>query len=115
MAVIWNQYFIVILFLLSFLLILTIFHFRNAFSVNDDGFFSIVPEDYYNPNDYGEESKVPNQLQEENNNTSDQNTLPLTTTTVNKDSFNIAVTADWGVKKILKKQQKIYKTIILNS
>ncbi|HJU60006.1 MAG TPA: hypothetical protein VJ583_09660, partial [Nitrososphaeraceae archaeon] len=57
----------------------------------DDGFFSIVPEDYYDPRDYGEESIVPEQLQE--NNTSNQNAL---TTTINKNSFNIAVAADWG-------------------
>ncbi|HET9806311.1 MAG TPA: hypothetical protein VFP49_05345, partial [Nitrososphaeraceae archaeon] len=51
------------------------------------------------PRDYGEESQVHNQLQE--NNTSDQNTLPTTTT--NKYSFNIAVTADWGCEKDTKK------------
>jgi hypothetical protein len=56
----------------------------------DDEFFGIAPEDYYDPRDYGEESKVPKQLQE--NNTSDQNAL----TTTNKNSFNIAVAADWG-------------------
>jgi hypothetical protein len=66
----------------------------------DDGFFSIVPEDYYNPREYGEESIVPKQLQE--NNTSDQNALPTTRTT-NKKSFNIAITADWGCEEDTKK------------
>ncbi|HEX7256479.1 MAG TPA: metallophosphoesterase, partial [Nitrososphaeraceae archaeon] len=63
----------------------------------DDEFFSIVPEDYYDPRDYGEESIVTNQLQE--NNTSDENTLPIT----NTYPFNIAITADWGCEKDTKK------------
>ncbi len=93
----YNQYFIFTLFLLLFFFTFIIFHFSSVLSA-DDEFFSIVPEDYYDPRDYGEESQVHNQLQE--NNTSDQNTLPTTT---NKYSFNIAVTADWGCEKDTKK------------
>jgi hypothetical protein len=74
----------------------------------DDEFFSIVPEDYYDPRDYGEESIVTNQLQE--NNTSDENTLSIT----NTYPFNIAITADWGCEKDTKKQQKIFKRKIPN-
>ena len=82
-----NQYFIFTLFL--FLFTFTVFNFNSVLSA-DDEFFGIVPEDYYDPRDYGEESKVPKQLQEDN--TSDHNAL----TTTNKNSFNIAVAADWG-------------------
>jgi Calcineurin-like phosphoesterase len=90
------------------LLTFSIFHFNRVLSVNnDDGFFSIGPEDYYNLKDYGEEeSEVSNQLHEENN-TSDLNTLqtssPTTTKTVKKHSFNIAITADWGCEEDTKK------------
>ena len=69
----YKQFFI--FFLFSFLLTLTIFPFTRVLSANDDGFFSVNPEDYYNFQDDGEESKVSNKLQEENN-TSDQNALP---------------------------------------
>ena len=97
-----------ILLLLSFLLTFTISHFNSTFVVADDGFFTVSPEDYYNFQDNGkEESKVSNQLQEENN-TSDQNALttsssPTITPPVKKQSFNIAVTADWGCEKDTKK------------
>ncbi len=93
----YNQYFIFTLFLLLFFFTFIIFHFSNVLST-DDEFFSIVPEDYYDPRDYGEESQVHNQLQENN---TYQNTLPTTTT--NKYSFNIVVTADWGCEKDTKK------------
>ena len=92
----YKQFFI--FFLFSFLLTFTIFPFNRVFSANDDGFFSVNPEDYYNFQDDGEESKVSNQLQEENN-TSDQNALPTPPTItppVKKHPFNIAVAADWG-------------------
>jgi hypothetical protein len=105
------RFFIFSLFLLSFLLTFTIFHFSIVFPSTDDGFFGIFPEDYYNLEDYGEESKVSNQFHEENK-TLDQNTLqtssssspPLTTTnTVKRHPFNIAITADWGCEKDTKK------------
>src|SRR5215216_6449071 len=105
-----NQF--LILFLLSFFLTLVIFQFTSVSSAtnDDDGFFSVVPEDYYNLEDYyGEESKVSNQIYQENS-TSDQNPslttsppLPTTTKTVKIHSFNIAVTADWGCEKDTKK------------
>ena len=109
-----NQF--LILFLLSFFLSLAIFQFTSVSSAtnDDDGFFSVVPEDYYNFEDYhGAESKVSNQLDQENN-TSDQNPslttspLPTTTKTVKKHSFNIAVTADWGCEEDTKKNSKEY-------
>ena len=70
---------------------MTIFPFTNVLSANDDWFLRV------NPEDYGEESKVSNQLQKENN-TSHQNALPTPsppkeTTTVKNHPFNIAVTA----------------------
>jgi hypothetical protein len=72
-----NQFFIFSLFLLLFLLTFSTFHFSRALSANnDDGFFSVGPEDYYNLEDYGEEeSEVSNQLHDERNKTSNQNTL----------------------------------------
>jgi hypothetical protein len=102
-----NQYFIFTLFFFLFFFIFSIFHFTSVLST-DDEFFSIVPEDYYDPQDYGEESIVTNQLQE--NNTSDENTLPIT----NTYPFNIAITADWGCEKDTKKPQKIFKRKIPN-
>ena len=102
----YKQFFI--FFLFSFLLTLAIFPFTGVLSANDDGFLSVNPEDYYNLEDYGEEeSKVSNQLHKENN-TSDQNALPIppppsTTTTIKKHPFNIAVTADWGCEEDTKK------------
>ncbi len=99
----YNQFYI--LFILSFLLIFTISHFNSVFAVDDNGFFSVSPEDYYNFQDDGEEeSKVSNQLQEVNN-TSEQNAFPTppTTTTLKKHSFNIAVSADWGCSEDTKK------------
>ena len=87
-------------------------------SANDDGFLTVNPEDYYNLEDYGEESKVSNQLHKENN-TSDQNALPTlpppsTTATEKKHPFNIAVKQIGDVQKILKKQQRIFRRKILN-
>ena len=103
----YKQFFI--FFLFSFLLTLTIFPLSGVLSANDDGFLSVNPEDYYNFEDYGDESKVSNQLHKENN-TFDQNALPTptppppsTTTTVKKHPFNIAVTADWGCEDDTKK------------
>ena len=99
----FKQFFI--FFLFSFSLTLTIFPFTRVLSANDDGFFSVNPEDYYNFKDDGEESEVSNKLQEENN-TSEQNALPtpLTITPpVKKHSFNIAVSADWGCEEDTKK------------
>ena len=100
----YNQFFI--LFLLSFLLSFGMFNFTSILSVNDndDGFFTVVPEDYYSFEDNGDESKVANK----ENNTFNQNPLqappPTTkTTTLKKQSFNIAVTADWGCEKDTKK------------
>jgi hypothetical protein len=96
------------LFIISFLLTFTIAHFNSVFAVTDDGFFTVSPEDYYNFQDDGEEeSEVSNQLQEKNS-TSDQNALPTSssptiTPPVKKQSFNIAVTADWGCEKDTKK------------
>jgi hypothetical protein len=69
----FKQFFI--FFLFSFSLNLTIFPFTRVLSANDDGFFSVNPENYYNLEHYGEESKVSNQLHKENN-TFDQNALP---------------------------------------
>ena len=65
-----------IFFLFPSLLTLTIFPFTRVLSANDDGFLSVNPEDYYNLEDYGEESKVSNQLHKENN-TFDQSALPI--------------------------------------
>ena len=102
----YNQFFI--LFLLSFLLSFAMFDFTSILSAandddDDDGFFSVVPEDYYSFEDNGEESKVASK----ENNTFNQNPLqappPPTTTTLKKQSFNIAVTADWGCEKDTKK------------
>src|SRR5918993_1391927 len=97
-----NQYFIFTLFFFLFFFIFSIFHFTSVLST-DDEFFSIVPEDYYDPRDYGEESIVTNQLQE--NNTSDENTLSIT----NTYPFNIAITADWGCEKDTKNSRKYSK------
>ena len=98
----YKQFFI--FFLFPSLLTLTIFPFTKVLSANDNGFFSVNPEDYYNLEDYGgkEESKVSKQLHKENNTSSDQTVLPKppsppTTTTVKKHTFNIAVTSDWGM------------------
>jgi hypothetical protein len=102
----YNQFYF--LFILSFLLTLILAHFNSVFTVADDGFFTVSPEDYYNFQDDGEEeSKVSTQLQEKNS-TSDQHALPTTssptiTPPVKKQSFNIAVTADWGCEKDTKK------------
>ncbi|MDX1372208.1 MAG: metallophosphoesterase, partial [Nitrososphaeraceae archaeon] len=57
----------------------------------DDGFFTIVPEDYYDLPGNEEESMVSDQLKE----TESSNQTSLQTIT-NKNSFNIAVTSDWG-------------------
>ena len=100
----YNQFFV--LFLLSFLLSFVIFNFTTILSANDedDGFFSVTPEDYYSFEDNGdEESKVVGK----ENNTLNQNPIQAssspTTSTVKKSSFNIAVTADWGCEKDTKK------------
>lgn len=86
------NYFIVTVFIVLFFLLFTL-QFRNVFS-EDDGFFKIVPEDYYDLPENEEESIVPDQLIE--NNSSNQKTLK---TTSNKNSFNIAITSDWGCGK----------------
>lgn len=106
-----NQFFIV--FLLSFMLPFSIFHFTRVLAANnDDGFFSVNPEDYYNLEDSGEESQVSNQLSDEKNNTNGTNALQkppsqsTTTQTENKHPFNIAVTADWGCSEDTKKTVK---------
>ncbi|HJT85052.1 MAG TPA: metallophosphoesterase [Nitrososphaeraceae archaeon] len=77
---------------------------------NDDGFFSVNPEDYYNTEDSEEESQVSNQLSDEKNNSPDKDALKklsshstTTTKTVDRHPFNIAVTADWGCEEDTKK------------
>lgn len=103
----FNQFLYFLLFFV--LLTVTIFPFTNVLSANDDGFLRV------NPEDYGEESKVSNQLQKENN-TSHQNALPTPsppkeTTTVKKHPFNIAVTATWGCSEDTKKNTEYSKKI----
>ena len=69
-----NHFFI--LFFLSFLLICTILHFTSISAANnEDGFFTVNPEDYYNTEDSEEESQVSNQLSDEKNNAADKNAL----------------------------------------
>jgi len=97
----YNQFFI--LFILSFLLSFIMLDYTSILSAtdDDDGFFSVVPEDYYSFEDDGgkeEESKVASK----ENNTFNQSPIqasPPTTSTVKKQPFNIAVTADWGCEK----------------
>jgi len=106
-----NHFFI--LFFLSFLLICTILHFTSISAANnEDGFFTVNPEDYYNTEDSEEESQVSNQLSDEKNNAADKNALQklstqstttTTTNTIDRHPFNIAVTADWGCEEDTKK------------
>ena len=103
----YNQFFI--FFVFSFLLTLTIFPFTSVLSADDDGFFSVNPEDYYNLEDYGGKKNrkfLINYIKKII--LLEQNALPAppspqTTTTVKKHPFNIAVTADWGCAADTKK------------
>ncbi|HET7642670.1 MAG TPA: metallophosphoesterase, partial [Nitrososphaeraceae archaeon] len=95
-------------------MICTILHFTSISAANnEDGFFTVNPEDYYNTEDSEEESQVSNQLSDEKNNAADKNALQklstqsttttTTTNTIDRHPFNIAVTADWGCEEDTKK------------
>jgi len=61
MVEIFNYFYILTLFL--FLSSLSLFYLGPIIGVEDD-FFGIFPEDYYDPHDYGQDSAIPEQLNE---------------------------------------------------
>jgi hypothetical protein len=61
MVEIFNYFYILTLFL--FLSSLSLFYLGPIIGVEDD-FFGIFPEEYYDPNDYGQDSAIPEQLNE---------------------------------------------------
>ena len=106
MVVIYDRYFIFILFSILFLLIFSIFQFPSVVSAADD-FFGIFPEDYYDPEDYGEKSTTVHE-QLDVNNTIDQDNLITTvdksrkvTSTLPEDSkdINFIAAGDWNCNK----------------
>ena len=106
MVVIYDRYFIFTLFSLLFLLIFSIFQFPSVVSAADD-FFGIFPEDYYDPEDYGEKSTTVHE-QLDVNNTIDQDNLITTedksrnvTSTLPEDSkdINFIAAGDWNCNK----------------
>lgn len=62
MVEIFNYFYILTLFLL--LSSLSLFYLGTIYGVEGD-FFGIFPEDYYDPHDYGQESAIPGQLNED--------------------------------------------------
>ena len=106
MVVIYDQNFIFTLFSLLFLLIFSLFQFPSVVSAADD-FFGIFPEDYYDPEDYGEKSTTVHE-QLDVNNTIDQDNLITTedksnnvTSTLPEDSkdINFIAAGDWNCNK----------------
>jgi hypothetical protein len=120
MVVILNQYF----FLVNVFFLLVLFTFTTIFPVttvasvkNDDNkFFGVLPENYYDPRDYGEEIPFSEQLDEETSlNDNNKTLLPTITdnyiesTTTNylsenySDDINFIAAGDWSCNKETKK------------
>jgi hypothetical protein len=120
MVVILNQYF----FLVNVFFLLVLFTFTTIFPVttvasvkNDDNkFFGVLPENYYDPRDYGEEIPFSEQLDEETSLNNNNNTLLPTitdnyieSTTTNylsenySDDINFIAAGDWSCNKETKK------------
>ncbi|HSF00427.1 MAG TPA: metallophosphoesterase [Nitrososphaeraceae archaeon] len=107
-----------------FLSIFTIFHITNAYSQDDDGFFGIFPNDYYDPNDYGEtaeeEQTIPEQLVEDQTNNEEIPTLDnygdkpqsylSDIKSKNNNNINFIAAGDWSCNKETQKTiEKITK------
>ncbi len=122
-----NFYIIFTLFLLLFLLYFIIFHQNSPIYAVDDGFFSVVPEDYFTFNDDDQElSSLTEQLQE--NNQYNQQSAPS-----NKDKYgklknslsgenysndiNFIAAGDWNcnkeTEKTINKMTKLEPELIL--
>jgi hypothetical protein len=93
-----NYFFI----LTSFLLLstFTIFHITDVLSQDDDGFFGIFPNDYYDPRDYGEideEEQTPNEeiFTADNNDTITHNYL----SDIESKDINFIAAGDWNCNK----------------
>jgi hypothetical protein len=120
MVVILNQYF----FLVNVFFLLVLFTFTTIFPVttvasvkNDDNeFFGVLPENYYDPRDYGEEIPFSEQIDEETSLNNNNNTLLPTitdnyieSTTTNylsenySDDINFIAAGDWSCNKETKK------------
>ena len=106
MVVTYDRYLIFTLFSLLFLLIFSIIQFPSIVSAADD-FFGIFPEDYYDPEDYGEKSTTVHE-QLDVNKTIDQDNLITTedksrnvTSTLPEDSkdINFIAAGDWNCNK----------------
>ena len=127
MVVIYDQNFIFTLFSLLFLLIFSLFQFPSVVSAADD-FFGIFPEDYYDPEDYGEKSTTVHE-QLDVNNTIDQDNLITTedksnnvTSTLPEDSkdFNFIAAGDWNCNKetqrtIKKITDEVYCILVIST
>ena len=108
-ALLLNYFFI----LTSFLLLstFTIFHITYVLSQDDDGFFGIFPNDYYDPRDYGEIEEEEQTRNEEiftadNNDTMPQNYL----SDIESKDINFIAAGDWNCNKETQKTiEKITK------
>jgi hypothetical protein len=115
-----NYYFIFILFLLVFLLNFTIFHQNSAIYATDDGFFSIVPEDYFDLEDDGQETLSSTEQLEETT-SSNENKYGKLTNSLSEENYsndiNFIAAGDWNcnteTEKTIKKMTKLEPELIL--
>jgi predicted phosphodiesterase len=122
-----NYYFIFTLFLLVFLLNFIIFYQNSVIYAADDGFFSVVPEDYIDFEDDGQEtSSSTEQLQEnhqydQQSTRSNENKYGKLTNSLSEENYsndiNFIAAGDWNcnteTEKTIKKMTKLEPELIL--
>ena len=121
-------YFIFTLFLLVFLLNFTIFHQNSALYAADDGFFSVVPENYFDFEDDGQETSSSSTEQLQGNHQYDQQSTPSNENKYGKltnslsegnysNDINFIAAGDWNcnteTEKTIKKMTKLEPELIL--
>lgn len=85
-----NPYNIIII-ISSILLILSYFAFSKSSNGQDDGYFGVLPDDYYDPHEYGMKSSIPGEL---HNDASKQIEPPI-----DSEGINFIAAGDWVCNK----------------
>ena len=115
-----NYYFIFTLFLLVFLLNFTIFHQNSAIYAIDDGYFTVVPEDYFDLEDDGQETTSSTEQLEETTSSNEKKYEKLTNSLSEENysnDINFIAAGDWNcnteTEKTIKKMTKLEPELIL--
>ncbi|MFB5600987.1 MAG: metallophosphoesterase [Nitrososphaeraceae archaeon] len=84
-------------------------HFNTSVAQQDDGFFGIFPEDYYDPNDYGEDPSLTNNFDDTTDNGFNIETDDILKDSANAENINFIAAGDW---KCNKESLKTVKNIV---